>query len=341
MKNIINYFYNFNIDNLRMINDDYYFVYEGENFVFQEVKDRNFDYQAIFELNRSLIVNNKIFFRIIVNKNNDIITTNANKQYILMMYNLPVDRNIELYDVIESNSVVKQDNKLINKLNRSNWIDLWKNKIDYFEMYLSHNINKYTEFNKYANYFIGLGENAISYVEETVREEKPNIYDNLVVSHKRLSSSEGLKQLYNPLNLIVDHSSRDIAGYLKMIFWNNEYLKKDLEKYLNSLTLSNYGARLIIARMLFPSFLFDSFEKMIEEKITEKDIIYMIDKINDYEKYLLKIYYILKNNYSLSEISWLKKVDYSSTFTTPSTSGTSFINMDSMPSFSVTSIMLQ
>lgn len=341
MKNVINYFYNFNIDNIRMIDDNYYFIYQNTRFIFQEVKDMQFDYQSIFELNRVLVDNNKPFFQIIVNRNNEVITYNSNKKYILMIDNSPMDRMFDFFDVLDTNIIVSQDNQVINRLNRSDWIDLWKNKIDYFELFIDHNINKYLELNKYANYFIGLGENAIAYVKNTLDEVKPNNYDKMVVSHRRIDSNASLKQLYNPTSLVIDHPSRDLAEYLKMIFWTGGYNKRNIQEYFDEISLSSYGARLVIARMLFPSFFFDYFEKLVDNKIVEKDIFYIIDRMNEYEEYILGIYKILKNKYLIPEINWLKKVDYSSTLITPNTSGTSFINIDSTPSLSVTSIMLQ
>lgn len=341
MKNLINYFYNISIDNLRLVDDNYYFIYNGNHFILYEIKDFSFDYQPVFELNKILINNNKTYFRIVENINNQIITYNSNKKYILMIDNIQTDKVLDFFDILESNLSVNDNNKVINKLNRTNWVGLWKNKIDYFEIYINHIINKYLYLNKYINYFIGLGECAITYAYNTISDVKPSIYDRLVVSHKRINSNNSFKQLYNPLNLVIDHQSRDIAEYMKMIFFSGEYRNIDIKNYLEQVNLSNYGARLIIARMLFPSFFFDMFEEFIEEKIKEEDIMRKIDLMNDYEEYLLSIYNILKVNYDIQEISWLKKVDYSSTLTTPNTSGTSFINIDSMPSLSVMSIMLQ
>ncbi len=341
MKNVINYFYNFNIDNIRMIGDNYYFVYKNQNFLFQEIKDPQFDYQAIFELNKILIDNQRNFYHIILNKNNEILTYNSNKRYILMMDNSILDKSFDYIDILDINIPVSESNKVITRLNRFNWIKLWEDKIDYFEMFINHNVHKYPKLNKYANYFIGMGEVAILYVKDTFENTKPNSYDNLVISHRRITSTTTLRELYNPVNLVIDHPVRDIAEYLKMLFLSESYQSIDLKEILSQIVLSNYGARLFIARMLFPSFFFDSFEMLVDHKLEEKDLIYIINKMNSYEEFILKIHNMLKEKYLLPEIEWLKKVDYSSTLTTPNTSGTSFTSIDSMPSLSVTSIMLQ
>ncbi len=340
MKNIINYFYNINIDNIRMIDENYYFVYHGNNFVFQYIKEKNLDYEALYLLNQILLNNNKPFYQIISNKYGQIFTINNNKTYILMLQNIMIDKEFDFLDLLDTNIAIKYNNNILNRLNKFKWVDLWTKKIDYFEIFINHNINHYNFINRYVNYFIGLGENAIKYANNTLKKITPSMSDRLVVSHNRLNNTS-LKELYNPLYLVIDHPVRDASDYLKLIFFNNSYLKVNIDNFLNELNLSNYGANLLIARMLFPSFFFDRFEMFYENKIKVEDCLKLVDKMNEYEEYLYYIYKLLKKNHDLFEIEWLKKIDYSSTFTTPNTSGTSFTNIISIPSFNVTSIMLQ
>lgn len=337
MKSIINYFYNLNVENIRMIGEDYYFSYNNRNYIFQKIRDNYLDFQSILTLNKILLEHNKNFFQIVINRNNQIITIGNNKKYILMINNFNVDREINLRDILNTNIIVNKYNKNLINLNKSNWVKLWQEKIDYFEMFINYNVNSYNELSKFSNYFIGVGETAISYIKDSVKEEQLNNYDNLVVSHKRVDGS--LTQLYNPLNLIIDHPVRDVAEYLKSIFFKNKNI--DVSRILNSINISRYGARLLMARMIFPSYFFDAFEKYMDKESNEEDIFHLMNFVSDYELYLLKIYSELKIKYDIPEINWLKKVDYSSTLTTPNTSGISLINIDSIPSLSVTSIMLQ
>jgi len=297
MKNVINFFYNLNIDNIRVIDNNYYFTYDGKKFIFYEIRDVYFDHQATFELNSRVLNNNNSFYQIIPNKNNEILTYNANKKYILMLDKTVQDRNFDYFDVYDTNVIVNDNNKVINRLNRFNWALLWKSKVDYFEFYVNQNINKYRELNSYYNYFIGLAENAILYYGDTIDEEKPSEYDRGVVSHKRIEQNYSFKDLYNPVGLIVDHPSRDLAGYLKMIFWNNTYKYENIINYLNEVNLSSYGARMLISRMLFPSFFFDAFEALIDNKTNSKYILNIVDRMNEYEKYVLNIYKLIRNKY--------------------------------------------
>lgn len=335
MKNVIKYFYNINLDNIRMINNNFYFVYRENKFVLYQVNDMHIDYDLINMLNSLLIKNNNDFFQIIPNKDNNIVTVHSNKKYVLMMENFGNDRNFDYLDILETNVEVEEHKT------RNNWDNLWRIKIDYFEMFIENNINKYPQLNRYYNYFVGIAENAITYYNNAKELENKNPNDKLVISHKRIEKQYTFKDLYNPLFLIVDHTSRDLAEYLKMLFWNNQYNYSVIMSIVNSAKLSNYGAHILFSRLMYPSFFFDSFENLINNQIKIDDIYKIINRIEEYEQYLLQIYIILKQKYNIPKIEWIKKIDYSSTLTTPKTSGISFISMDSMPSLSVTSIMLQ
>jgi len=309
MKNIINYFYNVNIDNIRMLNDNYYFTYYGKRFVFYEIKDSNFDYNMSAELNTILSNNNKRnnVYNIIRNKDNNILTYNLNKKYIMLLENFSQDRDFDYFDIVDTNVMVEETKKNANKINVVRWDDLWKNKVDYFEWFVSNNINKFPGLNKYYNYFIGLSENAISYFEDTLKEVKPDFYDKLVISHKRIENYYTLKDLYNPVCLVIDHKSRDLSEYLKMIFLLQKYNDEQIQRYLNYANLSNYGARILFARMLYPSFFFDDFEKLINNEVDINKVLNLIDRMPEYEKYLVNIYNVLKKKHHMIDIEWLKK----------------------------------
>ena len=77
-------------------------------------------------------------------------------------------------------------------LNRTDWGNLWSNKIDFFEHHISEVEKKYPVLKESLNYFIGLGENAIAYVKNTNMEVKPSRYDVLTVSHRRIKSYQTL-----------------------------------------------------------------------------------------------------------------------------------------------------
>ena len=58
MKNVIKYFYNIDLDNIRMIGDNFYFVYNEKYFVLYQINDINIYYYLEKDIN---IVLNLIF----------------------------------------------------------------------------------------------------------------------------------------------------------------------------------------------------------------------------------------------------------------------------------------
>ena len=337
MKNVIKYFYNIELENIRMIDDNYYFIYNGKKFVLYRVNNMYLNHDLINKLNSLLVKNNNNFFQIILNKDNSIITMHENNKYILMLENFSNDREFDYLDILETN--IKVENTNSSGLNT--WDKLWQTKVDYFEMFVANNMNKYPQLNDYYNYFIGMAENAIIYYKEAMILKRTTTYDESVISHNRIEIAYTFKDLYNPFRLMIDHPSRDLAEYLKMLFWSKKNNYNIVHKCLKNAKLSDFGASILFARMIYPSFFFDEFENLINKQTEIKKIFLIINRMSEYEQYLVQIYTILNQDYTLSKIKWIKKVDYSSTLTTPKTSGISLISMDSIPSLSVTSIMLQ
>ncbi len=150
------------------------------------------------------------------------------------------------------------------------------------------------------NYFIGMAENAISYVNHTFNQIKPSQI-NLVISHKRIKKED----FNNPLNLIVDHRSRDIAEYLKYLFFNNCYDYVEIKKLFEKLSLDQFSYQLIYARLLFPTYYFDLYDNIINRNTSEEEILTIIKRVEEYEDYLENIYTIINNFKQIEKVNWL------------------------------------
>ena len=180
--------------------------------------------------------------------------------------------------------------------------------IDYYESQIGQNEKKYPLIRESFDYFIGLGENAISYLVNTKKEIQKEINDNKVLSHNNLYNS-----LYDPLNIIIDHKSRDIAEYIKISFFNNnKNIFKELDEYFFYNRYSLYGIRVLYARIIYPSFYFKLYDEIFREKKEEKELNEIINRINEYEIYLKDIYLYLNKYYNIPNIEWLKKQEPSS-----------------------------
>jgi hypothetical protein len=302
MKNVLNYFYNIFPSNIYPKDKYVFFTYDNENYCFHIYNRSLEETKALYDLNVQMINNNLLVHEIILNKDNQAITYIDNIPYILFKVYVNVDKKCSLNDVIEINNstyMIKYDDIL----NRSNWIKLWSEKVDYFELHINHFGKKYPVLASSLSYFIGLAENAIMYIKSTYLEI--NIPTSLVVCNKRINCNDTYFDIYNPLNYVVDSRVRDFSEYIKTSFFCNKNIWEEIEKYFYFNNLSFYEYRLLFGRLLYPSFYFDIYEDIINENRTEKEIINIIEKVDEYENFLIDMYYLINDIVKIPEVDWL------------------------------------
>lgn len=292
MKNALNYYYNLNIENIHQKNKNYYFKVNNLQYMLLECV--NEEINDIYSLNVYL-TKNYPFYKIILNKENKVITIINEINYILLEINNNI-KDLNLNEIIKINNISIVN---FNKLRRDNWYTLWTNKIDYFEYQINQIGKKYPIIRESFNYYIGLAETAISLIKSINNE---GLY--LSLSHKRINNAF---DLYNPLNLIIDVRIRDICEYFKFCFFENKNIFKELELFLNYNKLNYNESVYFLARMLFPTYYFDLYEKIIANGVKEEELKKIISKADKYEKMLKYIYLNFKNNNLY--IEWLEKIN--------------------------------
>jgi len=300
MKNIIEFYYNIKIDTIHNKDGNYTFNINNQNYIFKPYYNDERVANSCYRLN-SILSERVPLNNIIPNKYNSPITIIENNSYILIEnknktpISLPAISNI-------SNTIIPNITYIKN-LERNNWENLWSNKIDYYEIQINENSKKFPLIRESFDYFIGMGENAITYLVNTKLETKPTIYDNKVPSHNTIYNS-----LYDPSNLILDHKARDVSEYIKYSFWNNnKNIFRELDEYFKHNYYSIYGIRVLFARILYPSFYFNLYDQIILGKKEEKELNKIINRINEYELYLYNIYLYLNKFYNIPEINYIKK----------------------------------
>lgn len=303
MKNNIMYYYNLRIDNITQNNNNYYFTINNDNYCFtiytRDIKESN----EIYKLNKYMLSSNILVHEIIPNKDNYIVTIINNIPYILYKKYINKNKKLTINELTYLSNYTYQVDKI---LTRNNWNILWSNKIDYFEYQINQMGKKYPILVDTFAYFTGLAENAISYVKYTTLETQIETSDNPVISHRKINNTT--QSLYNPLNIILDHKSRDIAEYIKLSFLNkNTNIYQELDSYFSNNYYSEYGLRLLYARIIYPSFYFDMYEQIIQGLRKESDLLNIVSLLDDYELYLKEMYYYLKKYHNIPEIDWITK----------------------------------
>lgn len=304
MKNAINYYYNLSVEYIHFYQKKYYFKFNTQDYVLLPYNRTKEELMALYKLNQEVIMYDYNYHQIIINKNNIPITLIDNITYVLIKLGNNIDKKIELEDIYPLPIKVDKDTEI---LVRFSWPYLWSQKIDYIEYQVQHLEIEYPNLTENIWYYIGMGENAISYIRNTLLEINLQEEDKLVVAHKRIHINDDLFEYYNPLSLIIDHPTRDISEILKSYFLEDKHDLKKIEEYLETIQLSPSGYRLLFGRMLFPSFYFDLYEQAIKHEISEKEIILLNNRMIEYEDFLIDIYLILKKYTKLPEVDWITK----------------------------------
>lgn len=300
MKNALLFYYNIEIsnNNLKRINDNYYFAYQSRNFIIEKYNRNVEDIIELYNLTEEMINNNIPLYRIIPTNNNNILFLYEGNYYILMIMPNVLNRIITYNDVINFNYIPV--NKKYRIIDKSAWTTFWSKKIDYIEYQFFQIEKKYPIIKESINYYIGIWENAISYYNNNI------ILDNKFkcVCHKRLSSKTDLLSFLNPLNLVIDYKERDVSEYIKSFVFNEKYTEKNIETFLNEVPINRENIIRLIARILFPSNYFDLYESIIYENVSEEKIKSLIDNKKNY-LFLLKAVFNYFERYDIPIIDWV------------------------------------
>lgn len=292
MKNTINYYYNLNINTIHQKEKNYYFKADNKNYLLLKctnIEEPDDIYRLNIYLSQILPVH-----RIVLNANNEAITKINDSNYLLLEL-FSNNNKINLNNIIELSNIRIPFS--VDKLKRNDWYNLWIKKVDYFEYQLSQIGKKYPLIRESFNYYIGLAENAIILVNNIDFNNIP-----LGLSHRRITNMSF--NLYNPLNIVIDARIRDVCEYFKFCFFNNIDISMELELFLSYNSFNIDEVKLFLARMFFPTYYFDLYEKIIDNEIDESEIKKVIIKADNYEKILKQVYYHFKNNQI--NIEWLE-----------------------------------
>lgn len=277
MRNTIEYYYDIEVDDL---------IYKDGKYIFKKYLLVPIVREIDLNLYKYVYSFNRCNYKIVMNVDKEYVTNIKNIKYILLerinSYTLNIDN-------ILNNSIPLGTKEI-------HWDKLWEEKLDYYENYLkSIPCNKLKES---FVYYSGLTENAIKFYKEIKKEY------HVFLSHLRLNEMDYL----NPVNLIVDYRARDVAEYIKLKFFNDEVNDIDFNFIFNN--LNEIDILILYARLLYPSYYYDCYEKICngsEDKCLE---IY-INKIADYERLLMDLYFKIKKIINIPKIGWIIKKDLS------------------------------
>lgn len=301
MKNNIIYYYNIEVSNLVKNGNYYSFYFNDDRYEFN-IYTRDFkEENDLLKLNRFMAENNILVHEIIPNKNGNVVSIVDNVPYVLYKVYINKDKKITLDELT---FMSQYDVVGVDSLKRNEWDTLWGTRIDYLEYQINQMGKKYPILVDSFSYFVGMAENAISYVKNTFIETKKEKLDKDVISHSKVYDS--INSIYDPLNIIIDHKSRDVSEYIKASFFlNNKKIFDELDIYFSKNYYSFYGIRLLFGRVVYPSFYFDLYDNVILGNVKESEVLNITSRTVEYEAYLREIYYYLRKFYNIPMIDWL------------------------------------
>ncbi len=303
MKESIEQNYNITLDYINDENNNYSFKYKNEDYIFTFFNRGKNELDEIIKCNEELKKMNIKTLLFVPNKFNNIITTINETNYVLLHVPNNYKQEVDLTEIIGNNKKLVLKHNYTN-LYRNNWANLWSEKLDYYEYQIRELGKDKDVILDTFGYYEAMAINAISLINNNnyVFDEQK---DKLTLSHRRIFFPNYKLNFYNPLNYIFDLEIRDIAEYIKTDFFYGTEAYLDLKTFLNSVRLSNYSYQMFYARLLYPSYYFDIYDKIMNKQKDQQEMLNIISKSQDYEMFLKKAYLEISKYAKIDKIPWL------------------------------------
>lgn len=305
MKNILNYYYNINVDE---VNEEekgiFSFVINYTKYYFVPFLRPLEDLPILNDLANAMYNKGILCHTFILNKDNLLYTKYMDLNYCLLKINNHFDKELTLNDInnFQLNLKIKND---ITALRRTDWGSLWSEKIDYFEYQIRQlGIEKKLVVNSFS-YYVGLAENAIAYFNNISIFLKEEVNNLLTVCHRRIFIPNIALNFLNPISFIIDYDVRDIAEYIKSSFFSNEFDWYEIESYINNHFFTPRDSALLYTRLIYPSYYFDMYERIMNDELEENALLNIIEKVDSYEIFLKDIYDLLYKKNPIPKIDWI------------------------------------
>ena len=181
---------------------------------------------------------------------------------------------------------------------------VWETKTDHIEEKIlpriKYNDNTYSMLMENIAHASGLAENAIQYLMDTITFYGDNVLD-ITLTHKRLTDKNTYTFL-NPFNMVVDSPARDLADIIKYDLCDFA----TFQNFLSNYNLSKSSASILLARLLYPTELYDMLEEhhLVKHDISSRIVHYYKNRDKMMQK-IKKVHDFLVDSYQIKPIEWL------------------------------------
>lgn len=304
MKETLECYYGLDIESIEELDGKYHFKIENQDYFFVFYNRGIEELEDIINVSNEMVKKGINVHKILINRNNSFLTKVGEYNYILFAVS-NLNEEYDIFDMVKiSEKLVLNNNK--SNLYRNNWGTLWSEKIDYFEYQVRElSIEKDVVKNSFS-YYVGMAENAISYVNNTNMKYGGDAY-RIVLSHRRVFYPNYKLNYLNPLSFVFDLEVRDIAEYLKAMFFKKDisFCLDELSSYLKIRHLSLYEYQMLYARLLYPTYYFDVYESVMNKNGDEEELVNIIKKCDSYEEFLKNAYLEISKYAKIDKIEWI------------------------------------
>lgn len=291
--------------NVKLLNDNT-FIFKDYTFLLSKTSEDENSLNKLNELINSLynVFDGNVVY-IVKNKYNKYISSSEGNNNICML-TYKDEKNIDI------NYFVKMHMSFFNTfnyyVNLDDIIILWDQRLEYIQnqclVALNFDNDAHMVLYEYSQFAIGLAINALQYLSDMKIDFNKKHYLT-TLTHRRIKKMDKF-ELFNPFNLIVDHSSRDLAELYKNNLIDFDTLFAICQSYSYNVDEYEY----LIARLLFPTFIFDVIEDIATDNTMydyQKEIYYAISKQNEQLDKLKYFYKRISQLMLIRPIDWLNK----------------------------------
>lgn len=294
MESIIEYYYGLSSLSVSK-NDDYYLVScLKEEYVFEELLYDENELKSMLDiLNQTKI----LYHLVVLTKDGDLKVNYDGKDYVLLKIRKDVSSQPLIFDFNE----VKVSGKV-------NWGDLWSRRIDFYETQIDEVVKD--DSVKYAlQYYIGMTENAISFFNnlQEYYDDKMLVYG---LGHRYLKVPLDSMNFYDPLNIFVDLDIRDLAEYVKLVFFDEQMTDYNILLLIDGVNFTEVSANYFLDRLMYPSYFFRVYDDYIDKRVVSKNMFLIIKKSHEFENLVKEIYSRLSVKYNIKINNWFFKFQH-------------------------------
>ncbi|MDO4376237.1 MAG: hypothetical protein Q4C33_03580 [bacterium] len=281
MKEFIEYNYDVKCENLSFFGETLYFKYLDKYYLLSKLKRDVAEYK---ELLNFLINNNVYFFKTLINKFSEIYSEYNQNKYVLM----ECESENEIIELpVKGNALVDVEN---------NWGSIWESRIaQLIKQKVEYKLNKDVYY--ILDYYIGITEiciNNYNFIRSKYSEKLMS-----TIQHNRIKYPLYSFDYYNSTNYLFDYFFRDLAEYLKAMFFYADLTDEELINKINLNEFDDFSANMLIIRVLYPTYFYEVYDSFDKSNINTSSIFDFIKKSSQFENFILKLIYYLSQRFNI------------------------------------------